>query len=297
MPLSKLAGCLVCLLVAVASQTSAFAQSLVVGGKSFTEQQLVAEITSQFLTAKGFRTRVRIGFSTSGIRKELEAGLVDVYWEYTGTALVTFNNVREKLGPTEAYVRVKELDAPKGLIWLMPSRINNTYALAMRRADAVAKGITSISELAVRIRQGERFRLASNTEFFIRPDGLLPLQRAYRFVFGAEDVVRMETSAIYDALRDGSSRDVGLVFSTDGRIAAFDFLLLEDDQRFFPSYLLTPVVRKRALDQHPELADHLNALSAKLDNATIAGLNGMVDLQKREVEEVALSFLKASGLQ
>ena len=168
MPLSKLAGCLVCLLMAVASQTSAFAQSLVVGGKSFTEQQLVAEITSQFLTAKGFRTRVRIGFSTSGIRKEQEAGLVDVYWEYTGTALVTFNNVREKLGPTEAYVRVKELDAPKGLIWLLPSRINNTYALAMRRAEAVAKGITSISELAVRIRQGERFRLDSNTEFFIR---------------------------------------------------------------------------------------------------------------------------------
>ena len=100
MPLSMLAGCLVCLLMAVASQASAFAQSLVVGGKSFTEQQLVAEITSQFLTAKGFRTRVRIGFSTSGIRKELEAGLVDVYWEYTGTALVTFNNVREKLGPT-----------------------------------------------------------------------------------------------------------------------------------------------------------------------------------------------------
>jgi osmoprotectant transport system substrate-binding protein len=106
----------------------------------------------------------------------------------------------------------------------------------------------------------------------------------------------MEATAIYGALREDVAIDVGLVFSTDGRIDAFDFLVLEDDQRFFPSYLLTPVIRKRALDQHPALAGHLNALSAKLDNATMTALNGMVDLQKREVEEVALSFLKASGL-
>ncbi len=166
----------------------------------------------------------------------------------------------------------------------------------MRRADAAAKGITSISDLAVRVRRGERFRLVSNTEFYIRPDGLMPLQRAYRFGLGDENVVRMETNAIYGALREDISVDVGLVFSTDGRVDAFDFLVLEDDQRFFPSYLLTPVIRKSTLDQHPELAQHLNALSAKLDNATIADLNGMVDIRKRDVEEVALSFLKASGL-
>jgi osmoprotectant transport system substrate-binding protein len=296
MSLSTLARCVVCLLMVLAAHSSALAQSLVIGGKNFTEQQLVAEITGQFLKAKGFTTRVRTGFSTSGIRKEQEAGLIDVYWEYTGTALVTFNNITEKLGPKETYDRVKELDAPKGLIWLSPSRINNTYALAMRRADAAAKGIASISDLAARVRQGERLRLACTIEFYLRPDGLMPMQRAYRFGFGEQNVVRMETSTIYDALREDASVDVGLVFSTDGRVNAFNFLLLEDDQRFFPSYLLTPVIRKSALDQYPELADHLNALSAKLDNATMTDLNGMVDLEKRDVEEVALSFLKASGL-
>lgn len=296
MSLSTLARCVVCLLMVLAAHSSALAQSLVIGGKNFTEQKLVAEITSQFLRAKGFTTRVRTGFSTPGIRKELEAGLLDLYWEYTGTALAIFNNISEKLGPNETYDRVKELDAPKGLIWLSPSRINNTYALAMRRADAAAKGMTSISDLAARVRDGEQFRLACNTEFYLRPDGLMPLQRAYRFGFGEQNVVRMEATAIYGALREDVSIDVGLVFSTDGRIDAFDFIVLEDDQRFFPSYLLTPVIRKRALDQHPALAGHLNALSAKLDNATMTALNGMVDLQKREVEEVALSFLKTSGL-
>lgn len=296
MSLSTLARCVVCLLMVLAAHSSALAQSLVIGGKNFTEQKLVAEITSQFLRAKGFTTRVRTGFSTPGIRKELEAGLLDLYWEYTGTALATFNNISEKLGPNETYDRVKELDAPKGLIWLSPSRVNNTYALAMRRADAAAKGMTSISDLAARVRQGEQFRLACTIEFYLRPDGLMPLQRAYRFGFGEQNVVRMEATAIYGALREDVSIDVGLVFSTDGRIDAFDFIVLEDDQRFFPSYLLTPVIRKRALDQHPALAGHLNALSAKLDNATMTALNGMVDLQKREVEEVALSFLKTSGL-
>ena len=89
---------------------------------------------------------------------------------------------------------------------------------------------------------------------------------------------------------------MGLVFSTDGRVAAFDFLLLEDDRGFFPSYLLTPVVRKSALDQHPGLATHLNTLSSKLDSATIANLNAMIDLQGWPIEEVAASFLRTNSL-
>jgi osmoprotectant transport system substrate-binding protein len=296
MPLSKIAGLLLCLCFLVATHTCALAQAIVVGGKDFTEQKLVAEITGQFLRAKGLSTRVQTGFSTPGLRKEQELGLVDVYWEYTGTALLIFNNVHDKLSPDDSYTLVKELDARKGLIWLWPSRVDNTYALAMRRADAAAKGIASISDLSARIRQGETFRFAYNTEFFIRPDGLGPLQRAYRFGFGTDDVVRMDQDAIYDALREGTSVDVGLVFSTDGRIAAFDFLLLEDDRKFFPSYLLTPVARKSVLDQHPELEGHLNAISAKLDSITIAELNRIIDLQKREVEEVAALFLQSSGL-
>jgi osmoprotectant transport system substrate-binding protein len=269
---------------------------VVVGGKNFTEQLLVAEMTNQLLRAKGFTTRLRMGHSTPGIRKEQEAGLIDVYWEYTGTSLVTFNNVREALGPEETYVRVKELDAKKGLIWLSPSRVDNTYALAMRRSDATARGITTISDLAARYRQGESLRFGCNMEFYLRPDGLVPLQRAYHFAFGLEDVIRVDIGAIYDVLREGRGVDIGLVFATDGRIAAYDLVVLGDDQRFFPSYLLTPVIRKSVLDRQPGLADHLNALSARLDNATMTALNAQVDIEKRPVEEIAALFLKAHGL-
>jgi osmoprotectant transport system substrate-binding protein len=284
------------ILTLLVSARSASAQMVVVGGKNFTEQLLVAEMTKQLLSAKGFSTLLRMGFSTPGIRKEQEAGLIDVYWEYTGTSLLTFNNIRETLGPEETYARVKDLDAKKGLIWLSPSRVDNTYALAMRRSDAAARGIATISDLAARYRQGESLRFACNTEFYLRADGLMPLQRAYRFAFGLEDVIRVDTGAIYDVLREGRGVDIGLVFATDGRIAAYDLIVLEDDQRFFPSYLLTPVIRRSVLERQPGIADHLNALSARLDNATMTALNAQVDIEKRPVEDVAVLFLRAVGL-
>ena len=291
---SRVAMLLACLLTAIAPGSSALATTLAIGGKGFTEQRLIAELTSQLLRARGFTTNTQTGFSTTGLRREQEAGLIDIYWEYTGTSLITFNNVTEKLGPAVAYERVKALDAKKGLVWLSASKVDNTYALAMRAADATAKGIASVSDLAARARKGERFRLACNTEFYIRPDGLMPLQQAYGFEF--ERAVRMERDRVYEVLRTLSDVDVGLVFSTDGRIAAFNLVVLRDDRGFFPSYLLTPVVRQQTLDLHPEIAGYLNALSAKLDSATMADLNGMVDLEKRPVEDVASSFLKTSGL-
>jgi osmoprotectant transport system substrate-binding protein len=105
----------------------------------------------------------------------------------------------------------------------------------------------------------------------------------------------MDTGLVYQALKD-SQVDVGLVFATDGRIPAFNFVVLADDKGYFPSYALTPVVRKDTLDKNPKLADILNGLSAKLDDATMAKLNASIDVDKKSVEDVAGGFLKSQGL-
>ena len=276
--------------------SSAAAQSIiVVGGKNFTEQQIMAEMTSQLLQAKGFKTDKRAGLGTAPLRQAQEAGQVDVYWEYTGTSLITFNKVTDKLDAAATYAKVKELDAAKGLVWLNPSKANNTYALAMRKDDAQAKGIKSLSDLAAKVKGGQNLKLGSNAEFYARPDGLAPLQQTYGFEFGRENVVRMDTGLVYQALKD-KQVDVALVFATDGRVPAFDFVVLADDKGFFPSYALTPVVRKETLDKNPKLADVLNGLSAKLDDATMAKLNASVDVDKKTVEEVSTSFLKSQSL-
>ena len=105
----------------------------------------------------------------------------------------------------------------------------------------------------------------------------------------------MDTGLVYQALRD-KQVEVGLVFATDGRVPAFDFVILTDDKGYFPAYALTPVVRKETLDKNPKLAEILNALSAKLDDAMMAKLNASVDVDKKTIEDVATSFLKSQGL-
>jgi osmoprotectant transport system substrate-binding protein len=121
------------------------------------------------------------------------------------------------------------------------------------------------------------------------------MEEAYGFEFPRDDVKRMDTGLVYQALKE-KQVDVGLVFATDGRIPAFNFVVLKDDKGYFPSYALTPVVRKAWLDANPKAAEALNALSAKLDDATMAKLNASVDVDKKTVEDVARTFLKEQGL-
>jgi len=271
------------------------AQPIVVGGKNFTEQQIMAAMTAQLLRAKGFTPEVKAGMGSAVLRQAQENGQIDVYWEYTGTSLITYNKISERMSPADTYAKVKELDAAKGLVWLNPSKANNTYGIAMNADDAKKLGIASISDLAAKVKGGQKLTFASNAEFYARPDGLKPLEAAYGFEFARDNVKRMDTGLVYQALKD-KQVDTGLVFATDGRIPAFNFVMLRDDKGFFPSYALTPVVRKQVLDANPKLADILNSLSAKLDDATMARLNASVDVDKKTVEDVAQGFLKQQGL-
>lgn len=275
---------------------SAGAQNaVVVGGKNFTEQQIMAEMTTRLLQKAGYKVDKRAGMGTAVLRAAQENGQVDVYWEYTGTSLVTFNKVTDRLSAEETYKRVKSLDAAKGLVWLNPSAANNTYAFAMNQDEAAKLGISSLSDLAAAVRKGNALTFASNAEFYSRPDGLKPLLEMYQFEFPRDNVKRMDSGLTYQALKDRQV-NIALVFATDGRVPAFNFVVLRDDKNFFPAYALTPVVRKQTLDANPKLADQLNALSAKLNDKTMAGLNASVDVDKKTVEAVSEGFLKQAGL-
>jgi len=277
------------------SPLTAGAAEITVGGKNFTEQLLVTEMTSQLLQANGFKVNKREGMGSKVVRSAQENGQVDIYWEYTGTSLVTYNKVKEQLSVDETFKRVKELDMKKGLVWLSPSKANNTYALAMRSVDAKAKNMMTLSALAKSYSGGGKLKLGVNAEFPKRPDGLIGLQKAYNFKATRSNLAPMQSGLIYQALRDGQI-DVGLVFATDGRIAAFDFTVLKDDKGFFPAYALAPVIRKETLDSNPKLGGILESLSAKFDDATLQRLNARVDVDKETIETVAASFLKKTGL-
>ncbi|NUT79206.1 glycine betaine ABC transporter substrate-binding protein [Pseudomonas sp. C1C7] len=275
--------------------SAAASSTIVVGGKKFTEQQLVAEMTAQLLRANGYSVDKRPDLGSSVLRAAQENGQVDVYWEYTGTSLVIYNNIKDKLDAEQTYKKISELDAQKGITWLTPSKANNTYAIAMRKDEAEKDGVVSLSDLAQKIEAGKSYKFASNAEFFSRPDGLRPLQEMYKFEFERKNIVRMDGGLTYQALRDGQV-DLALVLSTDGRIPAFGFVVLKDDKGFFPSYALTPVIRTSVFNENPKIGELLNALSSKLDDETIARLNSRVDVGRESIESVSKEFLQKNSL-
>lgn len=293
-PGSAIAGMAAGSLLALAA-TTASAEEIVVGGKNFTEQQILTAMTAQYLDHLGYDVDSNAGMGSAVLRQAQENGQIDLYWEYTGTSLINYNDITETLTPEETYERVRDLDSEIGLVWLDPSEANNTYAFAMRADDAAERGIATISDLADAINGGETLTLASNAEFYARDDGLRPLQAAYDFEFGRPNVSRMDSGLTYPAVRDAQV-DVALVFATDGRIPAFDLTVLEDDRSYFPAYALTPVIRAETLEAHPDLADQLNALSALLDDATMAALNATVDVERVSIEQVAEDFLTGNDL-
>lgn len=263
---------------------------IVVGGKNFTEQLLLASMTTQMLRAHGYKVTERTGMGSTLLRQALVHGEVDVSWEYTGTALIVYDKIKKHLSPKETYETVKQLDAKKGIVWLDPSKANDTYALAMNRAEAEKLHIKSISDLAKVINSGKKLTLATDTEFAYRPDGLKPLEKDYGFKFGRSHIKMMAAGLTYQALHEHQV-DVAMVFATDGRIPAFNFVVLKDNRDFFPSYAITPVARKKTLEAHPKLTGLLNGMSAVLDDTIVASLNAAVDVHKKTVQSVAHNFL------
>ncbi|SME88795.1 osmoprotectant transport system substrate-binding protein [Tistlia consotensis] len=268
------------------------ADKLTVGSKNYTESIVVTHMLADLLEAKGYEVDRKIGLGgTSVIHEAIVSGEIDLYPEYTGTALLAILKHKVVNDPDEAYGIVKAAYAEQfGLTWLKPLGFNDTYALAMRRADTEKLGIASLSDLAT---HAGDLTLGSTQEFLVRPDALPGLSKTYGMAF--KGTRGMDPGLVYQAIAGGNV-DVISVFTTDGRIKANDLTVLKDDKRFFPPYYLTPVVRSQTLAAHPDVADALNALAGKIDEATMVAINSAIDQGKRPAEAVAREFLQKAGL-
>ena len=266
-----------------------------IGARVFTEQTVLAEITAQYLRANGFDVRVTTGLGSNIARQAQETGQLDLMWEYTGVSLVSYNHIEERMPSAEAtYAKVKALDAKKGLVWLTPSKFSNTYALGLPKQVAEAyPQVNSISDLNQVLRdESERKHLvALDTEFANRPDGLVGLKAMYDLQLGRANIRQMDAGLVYTAMRNNQVF-AGLVYTTDGRLSAFNLKLLEDDKRYFPDYTAAPVVRKAVLDANPQLAGLLKPLAEQLDDETMRQLNAKVDVEHQNPTAVAAAFLR-----
>lgn len=269
-----------------------------IGARVFTEQTLLAEITSQYLRTKGYDVQVTGGLGSNLARSAHESGQLDMLWEYTGVSLVAYNHVTEKLNSEQSYARVKELDAKKGLIWLAPSKFSNTYALALPKnvADEYPQ-INTISQLneVLQAQAKTNHLVALDTEFANRSDGLIGMVELYGMNLTRKNIRQMDAGLVYTALRNGQVF-AGLVYTTDGRLNAFKLKLLEDDKHYFPDYTAAPVVRQAFLDANPKLAEQMKPLAELFDDETMRALNARVDVDHESPSSVAADFLRQHPL-
>lgn len=269
-----------------------------VGSKEFTEQLILGQMTLLALEDAGFEVVDNTGLQGSDVvRGALEEGDIGVYWEYTGTAWVSYLQHDEPLtDPQECFDAVKEEDAANGLVWLDYAPLNNTYTVMMRQDQAEELGIESLSDLAAYLNEPESGRegiaFATNHEFTIRDDGLPGVYETYDFEF--DDVATMDSGITYDALKNNEV-EAAMGFATDGRIKAFGFVNLVDDKKFFPVYNVAPVVREEVLDEYPEIEEVLSPIAAELDDATMSNLNYLVDSEHKKPREVAEEWLVDNG--
>ncbi|KHE02396.1 glycine betaine ABC transporter substrate-binding protein [Pantoea sp. CS_6] len=283
------------------SQSVQAAAPLVLATKSFTEQHILSAMTVMWLQKKGFQVIPKRNIATTISRNAMINKQIDMTWEYTGTSLIIFNHINKPMSSQEAYQTVKNLDGRLGLIWLNPAPMNNTYAFAMQRARADKEGISTLSQLVAKIDQVRKtdpkhnWRLGLDLEFYGRSDGMKPLQKTYNLTLDRPQIRQMDPGLVYNAIRDGFV-DAGLIYTTDGRVKGFDLKVLQDDKHFFPSYNVTPVVRKDVLESHPGLEAALNQLSSLITDEAITEMNKRVDIDHQSPEQVARDFLQSKNM-
>ncbi len=264
-----------------------------VGSKDFTEQFILGHMYALTLEEAGFRVERRLNLGGTPVaHAALEAGEIDLYPEYTGTALLTVLRREPLSDRQEVYDIVRqEYQQQFNLVWLEPAEFNNTQALAMTRERSEELGITTISDM---VANADQLVMAGPPEFQEREDGLPGLRMAYG-AFQLAAYRAIDPGLRYQSLLGGEA-DVVVAFGTDGEIAAFDLVVLEDDRAFFPPYQVAPVVRQDALDTSPGIADALNALAPLLTDDVMRQLNAEVSTNQREPEDVAREFLVQQGI-
>lgn len=272
-------------------------KEITVGAKNYTEQFLLAKMTTLILEENGYTVDEKSNLGSSALRKALENKQVDITWDYTGTGLVTYLGKDPIADMQEAYETVKKIDKEEnGIIWTDLADANNTYTVIMRQKQADELGIKSISDLAAYMNENDNpLTFATDAEFGNRKDGLPGIEETYGFEFPDENVKEMAIGLNYDALKN-EEVDVSYGFSTDGRIKAFNFVNLEDDKGFFPAYNAAVAMTEETYENHPELEEILKPLADSLTDEKLRDLNYQVDINEKSVDEVAENYLTENGL-
>ncbi|MGD2215317.1 MAG: glycine betaine ABC transporter substrate-binding protein [Gemmatimonadales bacterium] len=279
------------LLIAIASLTGCdlSSQRVVVASKNFTEQTILAELVAQQIERRTDVTVARRFFlgGTFVCHRAILSGEVDIYVEYTGTALTAILERPPMQNPDSVYETVRSEYARRfDLNWGEPLGFNNTFAILVRGDDARRLRLETISQATSHT---PGWRAGFGYEFMEREDGFSGLAETYGLHF-TETPRTMDLGLTYRALADGQV-DLIAGNSTDGLIEALDLVQLRDDRSYFPPYHAAPIVRADALARHPEIGAALDELAGLMSDDQMRRLNYLVDVEHRDVPLVVREWL------
>jgi osmoprotectant transport system permease protein len=273
-----------------AAYVSARQPTVIVASKNFTEQVILGELIAQAIEAEGGVRVVRklnLG-GTFVCDRGIRSGDLDVYVEYTGTAVSAVFHEEVPHDSAQALARTRELYARSGVTVLDPLGFNNTFTLLVRSRDAQVLGLRTVDDLKS---VAGRWTPGFGYEFLQRDDGYPGLIRTYGLSFGSQPRA-MDLSLIYRGLAEGQV-DVIAGDATSALIQALDLTPLADNRRYFPPYDAVPVVRTAALLRYPVMADALARLAGRISDRDMRALNAAVDVEHRDVASTVRSFLKS----
>ncbi len=262
-------------------------KKVIVGSKDFTENEVVAEIYALALEDAGFLVERKMNIAGSVVHTSITNGEIDIYPEYTGTGLISILKMDALTDQDEVYKTVKdEYSKQFNITWLDYAEANDGQGLFISKKASDEYGIKTISDLQA---NADKLRFASQGELDERDDGIPGLTKVY-------GPFNWKSSKIYDnglkfEVVESDEADVAPAYTTEGRLTETDkFVLLEDDKHMWPPYNLAPIIRNEVLEQYPEIAEVLNAVSATLDTEIVTQLNAKVDIDGEEYEDVALEY-------
>ncbi len=269
-------------------------ERLVVGSKNFTEQVILGELVAQHLEARTGRP-VERRFYLSGTyicHQAILAGRIDLYVEYTGTALTAVLKEPAMGDPREVYNRVRQAYRSRFELEVTePLGFNNTFAIVMRGEEARRLKLRTLSEAAA---YSPHWRPGFGYEFMERPDGYQGLAKTYGLKFAAPPRI-MDLGLLYRALVE-KQVDVVAGNSTDGLISALDLAVLQDDRHYFPPYEAVPIVRSDTLARHPAVHAALSELGGKISDDEMRRMNYALDGQHRDAKDVVQEFLRTKQI-
>jgi osmoprotectant transport system permease protein len=274
-------------LLAWSVTTRASRSVVVVGSKNFTEQVVLGELMAQAIESEGALVERKLNLGGTFIcDKALRSGDLDLYVEYTGTAVTAVFHQDVPHEPRQAFERARELYAHGGITALEPLGFNNTFAILVRTRDALRLGLRSIADLRT---TAAGWTPGFGYEFLERADGYPGLSGTYGLRFGSAPRA-MDLSLIYKALADGQV-DVIAGDATSAQIDALDLTALDDSLHYFPPYDAAPVVRTAALLAHPEIGRAMAHLAERITEKDMRAMNRAVDVDHRDPRDVAAQFL------